>query len=59
MAAQLLGSPDDRLDGDINAILVQAGSECGVVVAGDGQVWVFDDLILPEQCALDLGFYVR
>jgi hypothetical protein len=54
VATQTFGTLDEGGHGDMDAFVGQAIAQGGVVVAGDGQVRILDDLLLFQQGPLDL-----
>ena len=59
VASQPLGTIDDCIEGYIDALLPQPITKRRVVVAGDGQTAILDDLLLPEQLEFDLGLDIN
>ena len=59
VTAERLGPTGDGGSGDGDALLLQPIAQGRVVVVRDGEVRVFDQLLLPEQLPGDLGFNSR
>ena len=57
VAIHTLGPTDDRSHRDVDSILCQAISQGRVVVTGNGQSLIFDQLFLPYQSLLNLCFH--
>jgi len=53
VAIQRLGARRDRRRRDMDSCLPETVAQGAIVVAGDGQPGIFDQLLLPQQLCLD------